>query len=57
VTVKAPSLELWSNSDVLSSSGTLINLTCVVDQNGTMGGKKIDLLKERSIYRIEQLNQ
>ncbi len=57
VTLKAPPAILPSNDEILSSSRVPIDLICVVDQSGSMGGEKINLLKQTLTYITEQLNE
>jgi len=57
VTLKTPPIILSSDDEILSSSRIPIDLVCVVDQSGSMGGEKINLLKQTLTYITEQLNE
>jgi uncharacterized protein YegL len=58
VTLKAPSINPLSTDEASPSPSRVpIDLVCVVDQSGSMGGEKMNLLKETLVYITEQLNE
>lgn len=57
ITIQAPPDNLLLDNEILSSKRVPIDLICVVDQSGSMGGEKIRLLKQTLIYITEQLNE
>ena len=57
VTVKASSAILPSDTESSALTHVPIDLVCVVDQSGSMGRRKMALLKQTLIYIIEQMNE
>jgi Mg-chelatase subunit ChlD len=57
VTLQAPPTILPSEAGSLSSSRVPIDLVCVVDQSGSMGGQKMALLKQTLVYIVEQMSE
>lgn len=57
VTLKAPTLLSKDASEKeMNELRVPVDLVCVVDQSGSMGGEKIHLLKETLNYIIDQMN-
>lgn len=56
VTLQAPAIS-QSEIESMATSRLPIDLICVVDQSGSMGGVKINLLKQTLNYIIEQLTE